>query len=358
MRIVIDRDQVWERALAIDETGEVCDLYADRVDRPLLYGGIYQGKVIRRLPQKAGALIDIGGCRTVWQAGSEFDRSRRQGDTLIVQVVRDGTRDKSPRVTCDIRLIGQFAIFMPLTCGVWVSRRYQGQASCETIAALKAVARGGWIVRSSATDLESVVKDGERLVDLWRKATPRGAEPCQLFPPHGAAISAILDAPRITALEVSSIEDYRSLNAWMKVWRPDVTSTIEVIPDLWSDDFEALFASLITPTVPLPCGGSMDIESTKALIAIDVNLGSSRSLMDTNLNAAREIPRQIRLRNLSGTLLIDFIRLRSHGQRRLIEQSLRDSLASDSRTHVYGWTKLGLFEITRESRRHSLIDML
>ena len=102
----------------------------------------------------------------------------------------------------------------------------------------------------------------------------------------------------------------------------------------------------------------MDIESTKALIAIDVNLSSSRSLMNTNLNAAREIPRQIRLRNLSGTLLIDFIRLRSHGQRRLIEQSLRDSLASDSRTHVYGWTKLGLFEITRESRRHSLIDML
>ena len=65
MRIVIDRDQVWERALVIDETGEVCDLYADRVDRPLLYGGIYQGKVIRRLPQKAGALIDIGVCRAV-----------------------------------------------------------------------------------------------------------------------------------------------------------------------------------------------------------------------------------------------------------------------------------------------------
>ena len=73
MRIVIDRDQVW--ALAIDEDGEVCDLYADRVDRPLLYGGIYQGRVIRRRTQKAGALIDIGGCRTVWQAGSEFDRS-------------------------------------------------------------------------------------------------------------------------------------------------------------------------------------------------------------------------------------------------------------------------------------------
>ena len=91
MRIVIDRDQVWERALVIDETGEVCDLYADRVDRPLLYGGVYQGKVIRRLPQKAGALIDIGSVgRFGWQ-----DRNLTAALLRHIGARIDADRDRS-----------------------------------------------------------------------------------------------------------------------------------------------------------------------------------------------------------------------------------------------------------------------
>ena len=358
MRIVIDREGVWERAAVIDTAGDVLDVYVDRVDRPLLYGGIYQGKIIRRLPQRAGVLINIGEDRTGWLSRAEFERFRPyiRGQKVIVQVYRDEVQDKSPCVTCDIRLSGRFVIFRPATPGLSFSRRYRGTLSPTAITSLTSLDSGGWILRSDAVSIadERILEEAERLVSFWRQARPKTAEPVEILPGYRAAINAILETARITRVEVSNPQLGQTLNPWLARWRPDLTAeSIAGAPDL-----EELWALLKSPTVSLACGGSIEIESTKALIAIDVNQGSSLSSMTTNLNAAREIPRQIRLRNLRGTFLLDFIRLKPLSKRRWIEQELRRGLERDPRqTHIYGWTNLGLFELTRVSRGHSLTDL-
>jgi ribonuclease G len=302
----------------------------------------------------------------------------KKGQTLPVQVTKEPISTKGSRVTAQISLPGRFLVYMPYGSKVGVSRKIDNKEQRaklrEMVSKLLPEDAGGVIVRTVAEGVteEHFRREIDSLTALWkrinRKKTFVRRAPALLHRETSLTRGLIRDvfSSKVDALWVDSRELYNEIEQYLSQIDPDLMSRVhlytEPTPLFDKFDIEAEIRDLFKARVDLPTGGSLVIQPTEALISIDVNTGRytgkkdpEKTILRTNLEAAREIARQIRLRDTGGIIVCDFIDMESRSNRDKVLQELRTHLGRDrARTKALAVSELGLVEMTRQRVRPSL----
>jgi len=302
----------------------------------------------------------------------------KKGQSLPVQVTKEPIGSKGCRVTAQISLPGRFLVYMPYASKVGVSRKIESREQRgklrEMVTKLLPKDSGGVIVRTVA---EGVTEDHFRreidsLLALWKKINRKKSfvrrAPALLQRETSLTRGIIRDlfSAKVDALHVDMKELYNEIEQYLQQIDPDLMSRVhlytEPTPLFDKFDIESEIRDLFKPRVELPTGGSLIIQPTEALISIDVNTGRytgkkdpEKTILRTNIEAAREIARQIRLRDIGGIIVCDFIDMETRSNREKVLQELRTHLGRDrARTKALAVSELGLVEMTRQRVRPSL----
>jgi ribonuclease G len=302
----------------------------------------------------------------------------KKGQTLPVQVTKEPISTKGCRVTAQISLPGRFLVYMPYASKVGVSRKIESREQRaklrEMVTKLLPKDAGGVIVRTVAEGVteEHFRREIESLLQLWRKINRKKTfvrrAPALLQRETSLTRGIIRDlfSAKVDALHVDSKELYNEIEQYLNQIDPELMGRVhlyaEPTPLFDKFDIESEIRDLFKARVELPTGGSLIIQPTEALISIDVNTGRytgkkdpEKTILRTNLEAAREIARQIRLRDIGGIIVCDFIDMETRSNREKVLQELRTHLGRDrARTKALAVSELGLVEMTRQRVRPSL----
>jgi ribonuclease G len=302
----------------------------------------------------------------------------KKGQTLPVQVTKEPISTKGCRVTAQISLPGRFLVYMPYASKVGVSRKIESREQRsklrEMVTKLLPKDSGGVIVRTVAEGVteEHFRREIDSLLALWRKINRKKTfvrrAPALLQRETSLTRGIIRDlfSAKVDALHVDSRELYNEIEQYLSQIDPELISRVnmytEATPLFDKFDIESEIRDLFKARVELPTGGSLIVQPTEALISIDVNTGRytgkkdpEKTILRTNLEAAREIARQIRLRDIGGIIVCDFIDMETRSNRDKVLQELRTHLGRDrARTKALAVSELGLVEMTRQRVRPSL----
>jgi ribonuclease G len=302
----------------------------------------------------------------------------KKGQTLPVQVTKEPIGTKGCRVTAQISLPGRFLVYMPYASKVGVSRKIESREQRaklrEMVTKLLPKDAGGVIVRTVAEGVteEHFRREIESLLQLWRKINRKKTfvrrAPALLQRETSLTRGIIRDlfSAKVDALHVDSKELYNEIEQYLNQIDPELMGRVhlyaEPTPLFDKFDIESEIRDLFKARVELPTGGSLIIQPTEALVSIDVNTGRytgkkdpEKTILRTNLEAAREIARQIRLRDIGGIIVCDFIDMETRSNREKVLQELRTHLGRDrARTKALAVSELGLVEMTRQRVRPSL----
>ena len=358
----------WRAALV--EAGAAVELYVERGEGAET-GSIHLGRVTRRLPALAAVLVDIGGDRPVFLPDRDtLPRSRGldEGERIVVQIRREAQGGKSARGTMRFVLIGRF---VALHLGDPGLKGGEALAPADAIRLLAAVGLAGTesaaglrLVGTDAPPFDTLLAEATGLTRRWQGIRDRAAErdpPARLDPPATFA-AALAGAIPATPDAVVVDDPAAVLELRMAFAGAAVEHRAEA---LFSVDLDALFDQALSPTIALAGGGAVHIETTRAAVLIDVDSGSPAGGspddigLAADLAAAPVIARQMRLRNLGGGIVIDFIGLDPPRLRERVRAALAEALAPDPvPTQVLGWTRLGHLELVRPRRRRPLAEAL
>jgi ribonuclease G len=302
----------------------------------------------------------------------------KKGQTLPVQVTKEPISTKGCRVTAQISLPGRFLVYMPYASKVGVSRKIESREQRaklrEMVSKLLPKDAGGVIVRTVAEGVteEHFRREIDSLLALWKKINRKKTfvrrAPALLQRETSLTRGIIRDlfSAKVDALYVDSRELYNEIEQYLGQIDPELISRVhlytEATPLFDKFDIESEIRDLFKARVELPTGGSIIIQPTEALVSIDVNTGRytgkkdpEKTILRTNLDAAREIARQIRLRDIGGIIVCDFIDMETRSNRDKVLQELRTHLGRDrARTKAFAVSELGLVEMTRQRVRPSL----
>jgi len=381
-----------ETRIAILEGERLASLIISRDGSESLVGNIYLGRVETVLDGLQAAFVDIGEARSgflsvadLWPAGEDrrddIGDYVSEGDAILVQVLRDPEEDKGAKLTGRVVLTGRDLLYSPSQAGINLSRRISDPDERQRLMevmdeVVPEDTAGGFILRTAAQEAEAEDLEAEvsRLRARWETveaARASGQAPACLDRELAPVFMALRDfaGTDLKSVIVDDPETLAALKAYAEAEMPDVTGLLHAHVDrhplFEALDVEERIDAAIDPYVALPSGGSLIISETPALTAIDVNTGSTegsgreQSAVKANEEAAREITRQIRLRNLSGLIVVDFVSMRRRDSQDSVNRVLRHALNHDPlRPHVVGFTKLGLLEMTRRRRGASLAEIL
>ncbi|MFO0996168.1 MAG: Rne/Rng family ribonuclease [Alphaproteobacteria bacterium] len=377
-----------ERRAALMSEGRPVEVIVERASRPSLLGNIYLGRVERVLPGLDAAFVDIGAARSGFLPAGEADVEEptpiegcvEEGEAILVQVQKDATGEKGAALTMRLTFPGRWLVFAPGQSGVAVSQRIEDDAERRRLSEIVerfAGSEGGYIVRTSAAGAEAGVlkAEGERLRALWHTIEASQDEydrPTCLHRDEDSLVRLVREAagPALTRVVVDDRETFRRVERALKAAMPELAQRLvlhtEATPLFEAHGVEAEIGQALGPHVELEGGGSLRIERTEALVAIDVNMGRSSArgraeerALETNLEAAREIARQMRLRSLAGRIVIDFIGMERRANQQQVVDELRRAFASDrSFSRIGGYTAMGLVEVSRKRGREPLEDVL
>jgi ribonuclease G len=389
-----------ETRVAIVENGAVQELHVERTLERGLVGNVYLGKVARVLPGMQSAFIDIGLERAaflhvadVWQRQPEGEPPVRngqpqvpiekqvfEGQSLMVQVIKDPIGTKGARLSTQISIAGRLLVFLPQDDHVGVSQKIpadQRDALRRRLTQLVGVEGGGFILRTNGEE----ASDQELADDIayLRKTWARIKEAAGRLP-AGSLLHQDLNllqrvlrdlvTDETQTIRLDSREQYGLLAAFGQEFMPQAAAKLQLykgerpIFDLYSVDEE--LAKALGRRVDLKSGGYLIVDQTEALTTIDVNTGGyvgarnfDETIFKTNLEAAQAIARQLRLRNLGGIIIVDFIDMQRDGHCEAVLAEFRKQLARDRvKTMAGGFSQLGLVEMTRKRTRESLAHML
>lgn len=392
-----------ETRVALVENGVLQDVYIERPQRRGLVGNIYKGKVVRVLPGMQAAFIDIGLERAGFihaadiapldKNGMESRQAEvpdirtlvHEGQTLVVQVTKDAIGTKGARLTTHLSLSSRYLVYMPKTDHIGISTRIEDEAERERLKQLveRAIAenkgenRGGFIVRTVAevaTDAE-ILADVPFLYQLWdnlNSAISNAKVPSALHEDLPLFLRTLRDLvkPNLEKIRVDSREVYARMTEFALQYSPEIANLLEHYPgerplfDLYGVEDEIQRA--LETKVPLKSGGYLLIEQTEAMTTVDVNTGAfvghrnlEETIFKTNLEAATMIARQLRLRNLGGIIILDFIDMQDAEHQRQVLRTLEKMMERDhAKTSITGVSELGLVEMTRKRTRESLGQMM
>ncbi|MGB4468813.1 MAG: ribonuclease G [Azovibrio sp.] len=389
-----------ETRVAVMAQGVVQELHIERTGSRGLVGNIYLGKVSRILPGMQSAFIEVGLERTaflhvadIWQprdpqaehgreAHKPIEKILSEGQSLLVQVIKDPMGTKGARLSTQISLAGRMLVYLPQEKHIGISQRIEDEAERESLRTRLATLvpedePGGFIVRTmaeTASDAE-LVNDIAYLRKLWRdirdKARVSGA-PSLLYHELQLAQRVLRDFvnPETEKIIIDSRENFLKLETFAAEYTPAVSPLLEhytgqrPLFDLYGveDEIEKALAR----RVELKSGGYLIIDQTEAMTTVDVNTGGfvglrnfDDTIFKTNLEATQTIARQLRLRNLGGIIIVDFIDMENPVHRQAVLAEFNKALARDhTRLTVNGFTALGLVEMTRKRTRESLAHVL
>ena len=397
-----------ETRVAHVEDGVLTELMLERDSSRSLVGDIYQGKVLRIMPGMEAAFVDIGleragfihasdisaidsdGIEVRTEAPARIGELLREGQFLIVQVIKDGIAGKGARLSNHLTLPGRNLVLLPRSRHIGVSQRIQDpqeRARLQSLleSSLEAsdwLDRRGFIVRTAATGAaaDDLVEDLGHLHRLWLKLQERLARPSEvrcIYSEESLFVRVTRDllSAKVTRIRIDNPEAYASLCGFLEDYIPEAAALTELVgcdvPLFESETdgentIEQQILAALCKDVALPSGGDLVIEQTESMVTIDVNTGSfvgrsdqSATILATNLEAAVAIARQLKLRNLGGIIVIDFIDMESAAHREQVRKALLEALASDSaRTVVGEFSQFGLVEMTRKRSRESLPRLL
>ncbi|NOX56615.1 MAG: Rne/Rng family ribonuclease [Planctomycetes bacterium] len=401
-----------ESRIAIIENGVLEELYVERNSLESYVGNIYKGRVVNIEPSIQAAFVDFGVGRNGFLHVSDVDlqyykhllpqkelqnqrraqrvlnerniRNKppiqdifRRGSEVLVQVIKDGIGTKGPTLSTYISIPGRYLVLMPGLQRVGVSRKIADEEVRRklrsTLRELNPPPGLGFIIRTAGVDRtkKDLQRDLNYLLRLWRVIVRRLKKyptPVDIYEESDMIIRTIRDiyTSEIDAVWIDEPEAYQRAREFMKIVLPRHVNRIKLYegkePIFHKYGIEEEIARIHSRHVPLKGGGSIVIDQTEALVAIDVNSGTFRADDDAeetafqvNMRAAEEICRQIRLRDLGGVIVIDFIDMREERHRRAVERALRQALRRDrARTKVLRLSPFGIIEMTRQRIRPSL----
>ena len=382
-----------ETRVALVHQGLLQEVFLERSQAKSLVGNIYKGKVLRILPGVQSAFVDLGEERAAFlhvkdllgqqsvAAGSQdypdITQLVHEGKELLVQVTRDPTASKGARVTARLSLASRFMVYLPFGGQVGVSRRIEDHGARERLQASLAqllVGEEGCIVRTAAevTHPDEFIKELGRLRDKWQAvaaAAKAARAPCLVHEELPLALRVIRDlvSPSTTAILTDDAKTAAMVGSFLADYLPEKQPALQLLAQGQAPferyGIEEQIAAALAPRVPLGSGGYLIIDQTEAMVTIDVNTGASVSdhgqesaIYRTNMEAAAAIARQLRLRNLGGLIVIDFIDMADEDQRRQVMQALQQSQKADpAPCRIIGMSELCLVEMTRKRTRSSLL---
>ena len=389
-----------ETRAALLENGVLQELFVERASKRGLAGNLYKGRVSRVLPGMQAAFIDIGLERTAFlhvsdivqpadaEGSSDAPRTDSirelvgEGADILVQVLKDPLGTKGARLTTFITIPSRYLVYMPFGHGVGVSARVENEAERQRLreavsSATPPGATGGYIVRTAAEGAahEALAADMLFLRKLWEVLTEKARLAGQ-----GTLVHEDLPLPLRLMRDLMGegvdrvlVDNERSCDAMREfaaTFMPGLGARVERYtgsrPLFDLHGVEEEIQRSLDRKVALKSGGYLVIDQTEALTTIDVNTGAyvghrnlEETIYRTNLEAAVAIARQLRLRNLGGIIIIDFIDMGEEEHRRQVMQSLEKALAKDhAKTHFSAVSPLGLVEMTRKRTRESLVQQL
>ena len=390
-----------ETRVAIVENGAIQELHVERAAERGLVGNVYLGKVVRVLPGMQSAFVDIGLERAAFLHVADLhgtftgvprpeappvpiERLVFEGQTLTVQVIKDAIGTKGARLSTQISIAGRLLVFLPQDNHIGISQkigspelREQLRQRLTVLAGTPQEGGGGFILRTNAEDATDaeLAEDIAYLRKAWatiRQGSHGRPAGSLLHQDLGLTERVLRDltTEATQSIRIDSRMQYDALRAFGETYMPGAVGRLEhykgerPIFDLYNIEEEIERA--LARRVELKSGGYLIIDQTEALTTIDVNTGGfvgARNFEDTifktNLEAAGAIARQLRLRNLGGIVIADFIDMTREDHQQAVLAELRKQLARDrTRTTVSGFTQLGLVEMTRKRTRESLAHML
>ncbi|HEX7046448.1 MAG TPA: ribonuclease G [Gammaproteobacteria bacterium] len=395
-----------ETRVALVENGVLQEVFIERAQRRGLVGNIYRGKVSRVLPGMQAAFIEVGLERTAFlhasdiaktaYGGEDVPESRpadirdllHEGKELMVQVLKDPLGSKGARLTTHISIPSRYLVYMPDGKGIAMSTRIEDDTErtrlremVETCVAHQEtplhIENGGYIIRTAAegASMDALRADMMFLNRLWEsvqhqmKNSKAGSLVHEDLPLPVRILRDLLDSG-VEQVRVDSNMTWERMREFTQMFIPDMTDRIELysgdrpIFDFYNVEEEIRRA--LERKVPLKSGGYLIIDQTEAMTTVDINTGAyvgyrnlEETIFKTNLEAAQAIARQLRLRNLGGIIIIDFIDMVEAEHRQMVYAALEKALEKDhAKTQVTQVSQLGLVEMTRKRTRESLEHVL
>ena len=390
-----------ETRVALVENGMLQELHIERATRRGVVGNVYKGRVQRVMPGMQAAFVDIGLDRAAFLHASDILRDPQEsadqeagvtalpappqsissmvheGQDVVVQVVKDPIGSKGARLTTQISIPSRYLVLLPYSRVTGVSARIENELERNRLKAIMATlvngSGAGYIVRTNAEgqSAEALAEDVDYLRRAWqiiRDATAASKAGQRIYDDLSLPLRAMRDlmSREVDKVRVDSRETFERLQRFAQQFMPDLADRVEhyvgerPVFDLYGVEDEIQRAML--KEVPLKSGGHLILDQTEAMTTVDVNTGSflgQRNLEETvyrtNLEAAQSVARQLRLRNLGGIIIIDFIDMTDEEHKRQVLRTLEKGLARDhARTAVHDFSPLGLVEMTRKRTTESL----
>jgi len=378
--------QVMPRALlmALLAEGRLVELQVARRDRPPRVEGIFLGRIERVMPEFDAAFVDIGIGRSGFLRAADragIDDWPPAGAPVLVQMRSENEgSDKGPRLTMDLAVSGRYLVYHPLSSGIAFSRRIEGEAERERLAAhASPLLEGGIVLRTAAAGATADVLqvDAARIMDRWeriRREAFDASPPADLsaripgerdpiartLRDHGATLGEVIVDDRAMARALQ--EELDRLQERIRVrWHSGPMPAFDI------DDVSGQVDTALADRIVLGSGVEVLFEPGETLCAIDIDTAQAggrqgrapRRPIEVNLEAVPAIAQQLRLRNISGAVVVDFITMRSAYDRDKVHAALAEALSDDPvPTQLYGFTRLGLFELTRARRGATLARQL
>lgn len=401
-----------EKRVALLEDGKIAELVVERPDQYRILGNIYRGRITSILPGIQSAFIDIGLEQSAFLHASDVDPSllleadddrierytnrgvkskRRQvvrvpieevleeGQDILVQILKEPIGNKSPKVTTQISLAGRFLVLVPDTNFIGVSKKTSDQKERRRLKRIVMKHRPngvGFIVRTIGLKVseKEMISEMENLVGKWRAAQKnalQGKGPKLIVKECSVTTQVIRDffAEDVDEIWVDQKDDHNEILDYLNTVSPTLCKRVKLYkenkPLFDKFDIENDLARLLKRKVWIKSGGYLYFDHAEALIAIDVNTGRNvgkkdleETIFQTNIEAAREICRQLRLRDIGGLIVVDFIDMQKAENRRRLEREMRSLLEQDSTVaSCTGLSKFGLIEITRKRVRPELQEI-
>ena len=384
-----------EIRVAIIEQGVTQELHIERTSSRGIVGDIYSGRVSRVLPGMQSAFINIGLERAaflhvadIWESNQNGDSAKPiekilyEGNNVLVQVIKDAIGTKGARLSTQISLAGRMLVYLPQESHIGISLRIEDGEERELLReklqqVIPIDEKGGYIIRTMAeaaeeSDLQADIRYLHRLWHDIQEKSLTFASPALLYQDLDLSHRVLRDVVNddTTRILVDSRENFQKLKNFAEIYMPNIVERLDryagerPLFDLYGVEGE--IEKSLAKRVDLKSGGYLIIDQTEALTTMDVNTGGfigvrnfDETIFKTNLEAAQVIARQLRLRNLGGIIIIDFIDMDSEEHKNAVLTEFKKALIRDrTRMTVNGFTTLGLVEMTRKRTRESLAQIL
>lgn len=392
-KLLINADEPEECRVALLEQGKLESFHIETVVSVKTKGNIYKGKVVTVEANLQAAFVDIGTGKNAFLPFSEIhpeyyahekDQDKhwkdlnireviKEGQELLIEVVKEATGNKGANMTTFLSLPGRYVVLMPGSSSKGISRKIENEAQRkslrEMLLSCKIPEGVGYIIRTASNDITktALTKDVRFLSNLWQEIKERGqtqSAPSLVYQEQNIIARFLRDhfSPEIQEILVDSEDAYKQVVNFLELLpaaqRKKTTAKLHKGPRplLNSFNVEKQIEQIYHPTVKLPSGGSIVISPTEALVAVDVNSGRTdkesnfeKTIFQANMEAAEELARQLRLRDLGGLIVVDFIDMRVAAHTREVEKMLKNSMKKDkAKIDFTRISKFGLMQISRQ----------